>query len=109
MDARARRVADNETLFREVNERIKEVNLEVAADEPSDFLCECGRVDCTRPVGLTLAEYEGVRGDPTHFAVAPGHEFPDIERVLSQNARFAVVEKVAPAAAKVAVERDPRG
>ena len=109
MDARTRRVADNETLFREVNERVKEVNLEFAADQPADFLCECGRVDCTQPVALTLAEYEAVRRDPTHFAVAPGHEFPDIERVLSQTERFAVVEKVAPGAAKIAVERDPRG
>ena len=108
MDARTRRIAGNETIFREVNERIKDVNLGFAADEPADFLCECGRADCTQPVGLTLAEYEEVRRDPTHFAVAPGHEFPDIERVLSQNERFGVVEKVAPAAAEVAVERDPR-
>jgi hypothetical protein len=108
VDLRQKRVAKNEALFREVNERIKEVNLEVAAREPADFLCECGSEECTQPIALTLAEYEGVRSEPTHFAIVPGHEVPDVERVLSQNERFAIVEKAAPAAARIAVEEDPR-
>jgi hypothetical protein len=108
MDARAQRVAKNETLFREVNERIKDVNVEFAADQPADFLCECGSKDCTEPVGLSLSEYEEVRRDPTHFFIVPGHELPNVERVLSQNARFAVVEKIARDAVEEAVEKDPR-
>jgi hypothetical protein len=108
VDFRQQRVAKNEALFREVNERIKEVNVEVAAAEPADFLCECGAEDCTQPVALTLTEYEGVRSDATHFAIVPGHEVPDVERVISQNERFAIVEKAAPAAARIAVEEDPR-
>lgn len=108
MDLRQQRVAKNEALFREVNERIKEVNLEVAAHEPADFLCECGSEECTEPIALTLAEYEAVRSDPTHFVIVPGHEVPDVERVLSQKERFAIVEKAAPAAARIAVEEDPR-
>jgi hypothetical protein len=109
VDDRVQRVAKNEALFREVNERIKDVNVEFAAEEPADFLCECGNKDCTKPVGLSLSEYEAVRRDATHFFVVPGHELPDIERVLSQNERFAVVEKIAQEAVEEAVERDPRG
>jgi hypothetical protein len=44
-------------------------------------------------VELTLAEYEEVRSDPTHFLILPGHELPEAEVVLKRNGRFGVVEK----------------
>jgi hypothetical protein len=106
--SREERVARNESLFREVNERIKQVNEEIDARAESDFLCECGDADCTEPVSLTLVEYEEVRGDPTHFAILPGHSDPSVERVLARNDRFAVVRKTEPEAARVAVREDPR-
>jgi hypothetical protein len=108
MVAREQRVAKNQTLFREVNERIKGVNAEVPLEEETDFLCECGNEDCTEPVSLSLAEYEHVRSGPTLFAIVPGHQTVDIEHVVSQNTRYAVVEKDAPLAARIAVEQDPR-
>ena len=108
MDTRQQRVAKNEALFREVNERIKDVNFSHVGTGEHDFLCECGDDDCTAPISLTLAEYEHVRADSTHFAIVPGHDVPDVESVISQNERFAVVEKETPAAARIAVERDPR-
>ena len=79
--AREERVARNETLFREVNERIKQVNVGLATIEATDFLCECGDESCTEPISLTMNEYEAVRAEPTHFAVVRGHVVPDIERV----------------------------
>jgi hypothetical protein len=106
--SREERVARNESLFREVNERIKQVNEEIDARAESDFLCECGDADCTEPVSLTLVEYEEVRSDPTHFAILPGHSDPSVERVLARNDRFAVVRKTEPEAARVAVREDPR-
>jgi hypothetical protein len=108
LDTRQQRVAKNEALFREVNERIKDVNLALEGDHEHDFLCECGDDDCTAPISLTLAEYESVRADATHFAIVPGHDVPDVESVVSRNERFAIVEKQSPAAARIAVERDPR-
>ena len=108
MEGRERRVAKNQALFREVNERIKGVNAGVPLKEETDFLCECGDEECTEPVSLSLAEYEHVRSGPTHFAIVPGHEAVDIERIVSQNERYAVVEKDAPLAARIAVEHDPR-
>ena len=101
-------MAKNEALFRQVNERIEEVNESLGVDEPSDFLCECGDEDCTAPVSLTLAEYEAVRKQPTHFVIMPGHNVIDVERVLHQNERFAIVEKFSGEAARIAVETDPR-
>jgi hypothetical protein len=110
VDSRQQRVARNEALFREVNERIKEINEEMtdAAGERSDFLCECGDEGCTKAVSMTLSEYEAVREDGKRFAVLRGHEIPDVERVVFQSDRYAVVEKEPPAAARIALETDPR-
>src|SRR6266508_1243708 len=93
MDTREQRIAKNETLFREVNERIESINVRIGATEEADFICECGRDDCTKPITMSLAEYEAVRSNPATFAILPGHENIDLERVLEQNERYAVVEK----------------
>jgi hypothetical protein len=108
MGAREERVARNETLFREVNERIKQVNVGLATAEATDFLCECGDESCTQPISLTMAEYEAVRAEPTHFAIVAGHVVPDVERVLVSNERYAVVEKVDPDAVRIVEAEDPR-
>jgi hypothetical protein len=108
VDTRQQRVAENEALFRQVNERIEEVNESLDAAEPADFLCECGDENCTSPVSLTLAEYEQVRKNPTHFITTLGHEVVDVERVIARNDRFAVVEKLTGEAGRIAFETDPR-
>lgn len=108
MGAREERVARNETLFREVNERIKQVNVGLATVEATDYLCECGDEGCTDPISLTMAEYEAVRAEPTHFAVVSGHVVPDIEQVVASTNRYSVVAKTDPDAVKVVVAEDPR-
>jgi hypothetical protein len=102
-------MARNEALFREVNERIEDVQAGFSAEERVDFLCECGSDDCTQPISLTLGEYEQIRQNPEHFVVVPGHDVVDVERVVEQTDHYAVVEKLPGAPAKIALERDPRG
>ena len=106
MTSREERVGKNEALFREVNERIREITM--PSDGDAEFLCECGDDSCTRPIRLTIEEYEQVRADPRHFAIVPGHEIVEVERVISQNERFAVVEKLAGEPTELAGETDPR-
>jgi hypothetical protein len=106
--SREERVARNEALFREVNERIRQVNEDAPAAAETSFVCECGDPECTVPVSLTLVEYEEVRSDPTHFAVLPGHVVADVEVVIARNDRFAVVRKNEPQAARIAVRENPR-
>jgi hypothetical protein len=108
VDTRQQRVARNEALFRQVNERIEEINQKLSDDTYSDFLCECGDEDCTAPVSLTITEYERVRSDPTHFVITNGHQVPDVERVVETNERYSVVEKFAGEAERIAVDTDPR-
>jgi len=104
MGAREERLGKNEAVFREVNERIREVTSPPAEAE---FLCECAEVSCTEAVGMTLSEYEAVRKDPRHFLVLPGHQIDDVEDVVERHDGFTIVRKKA-GAAEVAVATDPR-
>jgi hypothetical protein len=105
------RVGKNEALFREVNERIREVSARVVAFDRSallQFVCECSDERCNEPVDLTLSEYEAVRAEPTHFLVAPGHDWePQTEHPVRTGGRFEVVEKDG-RAGDVAADEDPR-
>jgi hypothetical protein len=84
------RLAHNQTLFREVNERIQDLGNPAGATE---FLCECSDQLCITSIELTFGEYEKVRSDSTWFLVKPGHQIPEIERVVSGDHHFLVVEK----------------
>jgi hypothetical protein len=102
------RIASNKGLLRDINDRIEEVSQEFGERNGRfDFLCECGRENCIEVVRLTIAEYERVRDDETHFLVFLGHETDDIEDVVVQEERYSVVRKH-PDEAAVAEETDPR-
>ena len=112
MSASHERAARNEALFREFNERVEEVAETFDPRDEGDslrisFVCECGNLDCLKQFDLTRAAYEDVRSDPTRFVVAPGHENPEIERVVARGEGYLVVEKD-DHAARVATEHDPR-
>jgi hypothetical protein len=110
VDASDEQRARNEILFREVNERVEEINegLDGARDDsPMIFVCECGKTDCMGQIELRRSEYEAIRANPKHFAVLPGHEDLRIARVVEQHDDFFVAEKV-DEAAKLAIEQDPR-
>lgn len=108
-EAAKHRAARNEALFRQVNERVKDVSDAFASidQSPIDFVCECGRQSCTEPISLTLAEYEQVRATPTHFVVLPEHVLPDVEVVIREGDGYVVVEKL-PGEGEVALWTDPR-
>lgn len=106
IDERERRVIRNEMLFREVNERIEDVS-EVRRSDLIEFLCECGEETCLEQVELTREEYEEVRSVSDHFAMKPGHEHPDFERVIDRRDRYVVIDKVG-LAEEMADRTDPR-
>jgi hypothetical protein len=102
--------ARTQSLFRDVNERVKEINGAFADYVPlGDWVCECANNACTQRVALTTAHYEVVRADPRRFLVAPGdgHVFEEIEAVVERDERFWVVEKEGPAG-ELAARVDPR-
>jgi hypothetical protein len=94
MDERARRIAENESRFRLINERLEaDVRAVAGGDDPVEFVCECGDMRCTAAVPLTLAEYERVRDDSRTFAVVPGHEIEDVEDVIGRDGRYHLIRK----------------
>jgi hypothetical protein len=105
-EARQERAARNQWLFPDVNESLEQAMQGLPVGQ--DFLCECADRECNEMLSLNLGEYELVRSVPTHFAVAPGHELTEGERVVTQAAgRYIVVEKIEKAA-EVARLLDPR-
>ena len=100
------RLALNEAIFRDVNERIREIsNTFGQKDETYAFLCECSDPKCVDKVVMTSAEYEYVRSDPTRFVVAKGHVLPEVESVVDRAKDHVVVEKEG-AAADIAIRLD---
>jgi hypothetical protein len=114
IEPRLSRLAKNETVFREVNERITEITVELAPgsaqpDLVDGLVCECSDPLCLERVGpLTIAEYENVRRDARRFIIAVGHQAPDVERVIEEHEQYAIVEKDEGVPSDVARERDPR-
>jgi hypothetical protein len=109
MSSRDERVARNESTTREINEGIEQAHQAAPSHGHVRVLCECGRDECDRLLAITIAEYESVRADPEQFVVARDHVLRDVERVVAQTDRYAVVAKRQGTAAAVAVEEDPRG
>lgn len=108
VDDRERRLAENERLFRDVNERIESAAAAHGGDEHEyEFLCECSNLDCNLLLAMTVGAYERARTDPTVFIVARGHELPEIEDVVHREAGYQLVKKRGEAA-EVAAEDDPR-
>jgi hypothetical protein len=110
VDARDERAAKNEALLRELNERIDEVGKGLRAsqdDQPLDFRCECGRSDCDAFVSMTEGEYQHVRADNDRFAVLPGHEDEQIERVVERAERYVIVDKLPQAERFVGADGKP--
>jgi hypothetical protein len=100
-------IGRRQSLFRELNERIEELADTFDLFDSLPIVCECGSTRCDAKIELTVAEYERIRSDPTHFAVLRGHEIPEVERVIEENDRFVIVEKFG-ASAAAAIELDPR-
>jgi hypothetical protein len=105
------RIARNESLFREVNERIAESTERLDARD-AEFVCECADPGCTRRVRATLQEYEEVRRDGATFLLAPGHENTHVEAVVEAvveaEGDHAVVEKRHPDLVPLVRKLDPR-
>ena len=106
---RVHRIGLNEAVFRELNDRLEELEetFRPGRDE-LDLVCECGDADCGERLRLPRLDYRRLRSDSRLFAVVPGHEIPDVEDVVEQHETFDVVRKREGEPARVAVESDRR-
>src|SRR5215213_10574663 len=98
VDSRLERQARNESLIREMNERIEQLDRVAKAGLEGEhlvfeFLCECGAGErgdagCEEQIEMTVAEYEEVRQQDDRFALLPGHETEELETVLRRTKRY---------------------
>ena len=103
--------ATNQTIFREMNEWTEDDHDARQGSDRAGFdayLCECGDGSCSDPILLTRTEYEAVRSIPIRFAIAMDHENPEIDLLVAEHGRYAVVDKVYRETAWIALGSDPR-
>lgn len=90
----AERAARNETVFREINERI-EAGAEMHGIKAPELVhCECDRSGCFEMLELRPAAYREVLARRYCFVIAPGHANPHIERIVEEHDGYCVVEKI---------------
>lgn len=85
-----RTAAAKRTLFREVNERIRDVNASFGLTSSYEILCECAGIECARRVRVPGAVFQAAAGETQQFVVAPGHDRPS-ERIVCSGPTYAVI------------------
>jgi hypothetical protein len=101
--------ARNQGRSRETNEWIEGATNSFGSDEPfTAYKCECGDPACAECISVTRAEYEAVRVHGARFAIALDHENPEVDRVVFDSERYAVIEKLPGAGSAYAHGTDPR-
>jgi hypothetical protein len=106
---RQQRLGRNEAIFRDVNERLTDLNETLAAfTEKMQVVCECGDGECIEQISMSPEEYEALRAESTHFAVVPGHDDAEVEEVVDTRDGYHVVRKRTGIPARIAEETDPR-
>jgi hypothetical protein len=95
VDTRPDRVARNEAMYRAVNREIEQASEQTGrgGDDQLEVLCECGEDGCSSTLALTITEYDQTHRQRDRFVVAPGHEDPEIERIVTRNEHYLVVDK----------------
>jgi hypothetical protein len=90
---RKTRIEENEKLFREVNERVEQLQDRLQAGSEPQWVCECGDETCFEKLTVPLGDYHDVRSHDGWFLIRPGHERLEVERVVSERGDYSVVEK----------------
>jgi hypothetical protein len=105
------RLAENEAMFRRINEQVQagydETNILAAEDNqpefkvsmasssvPLQFYCECADENCTKRVSISLREYQSIHQNRRQFIIAPGHEVTKVEKVVAETPHYSIVEKI---------------
>lgn len=102
------RLSENEVVFRRLNEQVQkgldEVNAIARAHDarpidfnmhrPLHFYCECSNEQCAEQINISLHDYNQVHKDREAFTIKPGHNVPEVDEVVDETPRYAVVKKV---------------
>jgi len=106
LSSREERKARNEELFQVVNHEIEALEEKLGRRKTLAILCECGKKHCLDGCEVEPAVYHRVRSNPLLFFLVPGHEDPEVERVVERTPAYLVVEKTGRAAEVVREKSD---
>jgi hypothetical protein len=102
-----RRMAENQVVFRRANENVQkslddanviateegEEPIQLDADAPLHFYCECSDENCRQRVKLSLNDYNKIHQARNTFVIVCGHDVPKIEEVTEKHTEYCVVTK----------------
>jgi predicted DNA-binding ribbon-helix-helix protein len=84
---RDERVERTKVLYAQLNRKIAAL----LDDGSRVFLCECGNPLCNEPIELDGDELPVLHSKDGFFAIMPGHQIPDLETVIRETPRYALV------------------
>jgi hypothetical protein len=91
---REARAAQNELVFRAVNEQIVKMTdrfREQLSD--IDIVCECANTNCVGTIRIHADEFAKIEHASGTFLVLPGHEDESVERVVERSQSYVTVWK----------------
>ena len=83
--------ARTQVLYREVNRKVLSIQGSFGDSTTVQVMCECGR-GCNDRVLIEADAYARVRQEATHFLVAPGHQAPEVDRLVEDHGSWLLVE-----------------
>jgi hypothetical protein len=80
-------------VYRDVNDRIREVCRAFGSRGPMQLFCECSRPSCLTPILLEPELYDAVRASEEGSIVVPAHASPSADIVARSQAYWVVKER----------------
>ena len=85
------RNARAQVVYREVNDRIRELDKAFQRHGRIEVMCECGR-GCAERLEVPVDEYDRARSESTYFLVATPHLAGEVDRVIEDHGSWLLVE-----------------
>lgn len=86
---REQRILETEEFFRQINDTIARNGKR----DGKAYMCECANPYCNVTMDVTGDDIETLHSVAGYYLILPGHEIPDVERVVHENAAYTIVQK----------------
>lgn len=88
------RAAQNELVFRSVNEQIAKMTDRFRSQlSDIDIICECADTGCVSAIRIGADDFAQIERAEATFLVLPGHEDDSVEQVVDRRESYVVVWK----------------
>ena len=91
------RNARAQVVYRDLNDRIRELDEAFRNHGRIEVMCECGR-GCVERLEVPVDEYDRARRESTYFLVTAPHLADEVDRVIEDHGSWLLVEAIGVAA-----------